>query len=274
MKAYALLSLLFAPLASLALPLNLDGPIEQGALIRGKTAPGAKVTLDGKVLKTSPQGDFVLGFGRDDKGPHLLAVALGDDSAHRKLVPKTRQYRLQKVNGVPERTVNPPEAVQARIRMEAAKVAKVRAETSNRLDFTAPLRWPLTGPITGVYGSQRIYNGTPKAPHFGVDVAAPTGTQVLAPWAGKVVLAEPDLYFSGGTLILDHGHGVSSTFLHLSALDVSPGQEVKAGDPIAKVGATGRATGPHLDWRLNWYEVRLDPALIAPPMPKGEGAPH
>ena len=128
--------------------------------------------------------------------------------------------------------------------------------------------WPAEGPISGVYGSQRFYNGEPRRPHFGVDVAVPTGTIVRAPAAGVVTLAEPDLYFSGGTVILDHGYRLSSSFLHMSEVAVQVGDELQPGDIIGAVGSTGRATGPHLDWRMNWREQRIDPQLLAPPMPK------
>ena len=135
------------------------------------------------------------------------------------------------------------------------------------MDALAGFQWPAIGPISGVYGSQRIYNGTPRSPHYGVDVAVPTGTPVLAPSSGVVTLAEPDLFYSGGTIILDHGFRLSSSFLHLSKVHVAVGQEVKQGELIGEVGATGRATGPHLDWRMSWRNQRIDPQLLAPPMP-------
>ena len=179
-----------------------------------------------------------------------------------------RDYRIQRVEGVPEKTVNPPEADLARIRKESSLAATARNIDSTLTDFSAPFVWPLIGPITGVYGSQRVYNGTPKNPHFGVDVARPKGTVVIAPAGGIVRLAYDDMYFSGGTLIVDHGHGLTSTFMHLSAILVQEGQRIEQGDPIAKVGSTGRATGPHLDWRMNWYEHRVDPQTLVGPMPK------
>ncbi len=144
-----------------------------------------------------------------------------------------------------------------------------RETLADRKDYAEGFGWPLTGRISGVYGSQRILNGEPRQPHYGVDVARPTGTVVTAPAPGVVTLVEADLYYSGGTLIIDHGRGLSSTFIHLSEILVEPGQQVETGDAIAKVGATGRATGPHLDWRMNLGPVRLDPALLAGPMPSG-----
>src|SRR5690606_22525561 len=163
-------------------------------------------------------------------------------------------------------TVTPPPEVAARIEREALQVAAARAIDSDLQTFLDGFAWPLTGRISGVYGSQRIYNGKPGRPHFGVDVAAPVGTRVRAPADGAVILAEPDLFFSGGTLIVDHGYGVSSTLMHLSTVLVKTGDRVLAGQEVAEVGPTGRASGPHLDWRINWFNVRLDPQLIAPPM--------
>ena len=133
--------------------------------------------------------------------------------------------------------------------------------------FAEVFQWPLIGPISGVYGSQRFYNGVAGSPHFGVDIARPTGSQVSAPASGVVTLVHPDMFYSGGTLIIDHGHGISSTFIHLSEILVKEGDAIHQGQVIAKVGQTGRATGPHLDWRMNWFEERLDPQLLMGPMP-------
>jgi murein DD-endopeptidase MepM/ murein hydrolase activator NlpD len=172
--------------------------------------------------------------------------------------------------------VTPPPERLERIRRERKLVGAAKARHLSRpdllLDALAGFEWPAVGPISGVYGSQRIYNGTPRSPHYGVDVAMPTGTPVYAPSAGVVTLAEPDLFYSGGTIILDHGFRLSSSFLHLSKLHVEVGQEVNQGDLIAEIGASGRATGAHLDWRMSWRDQRIDPQLLAPPMPKqGDG---
>lgn len=166
------------------------------------------------------------------------------------------------MKGVDQKHVTPPPELTERIAREAELVAKVRHRDDPRTDFLQDFIWPLSGPITGVYGSRRVYNGTPRAPHYGLDIAGPTGAKVVAPAAGLVTLAEDDLFFSGGTLIVDHGHGLSSTFIHLSKILVKPGDRVAQGQAIAEVGATGRVTGPHLDWRMNWFDVRLDPALL------------
>jgi murein DD-endopeptidase MepM/ murein hydrolase activator NlpD len=247
---------------------QLHGEETQGGLFVG-TAPGASVTFNGKPLQLGPHGEFVFGFDRDGKAGDKL-VARWPDGRHfeRVFKPKPRKYDIQKVNGVPDNTVNPNPADLKRIERDNIVVGKARAVRSDRLDFANGFSWPLVGRISGVFGSQRIYNGEPRQPHYGVDVAAPVGTLARAPAAGKVTLAENDLFFSGGTLMIDHGHGLSSTFLHLSAILVKVGDEVKPGDVIAKVGATGRATGPHLDWRMNWHERRVDPQLLVIPMAK------
>lgn len=249
--------------------LELRGSLEQGALLIGRAPPGSRVALDGRPVRATADGLFAIGFDRD-AGPEarLRIEAPGGRSRTEVLKIKPREYAIQRVTGVPQRTVEPPPEQLERIRREQKLVEQARATDSDREDFAGGFEWPLQGPISGVYGSQRIYNGKPGRPHFGVDVAAAVGTQVRAPAAATVVLAEPDLFFSGGTLIMDHGYGVSSTFMHLSRVLVKNGEQVKAGQVVAEVGATGRATGPHLDWRINWFDVRLDPQTVVKPMDK------
>jgi murein DD-endopeptidase MepM/ murein hydrolase activator NlpD len=183
---------------------------------------------------------------------------------------KSRVYDIQRIDGLPPRMVTPPESVLARIKRENAKIHAARMNDRAEPFFEKGWVWPAKGRISGVYGSQRILNGKARRPHFGVDVAAPVGVKVIAPSDGVVVLAESSLYYTGGTIILDHGHGLTSAFLHMSALAVKAGQRVQQGDLLGAVGATGRATGPHLDWRINWFDRRLDPALLAPPLPESQ----
>ena len=178
-----------------------------------------------------------------------------------------RDYVIQKIEGVPQKTVNPSKEHLNRIQQDAASVRQARRLISNQDDFTAGFIEPSSGPITGVYGSQRFYNGVPKSPHYGIDYAAPTGAPVIAPAGGIITLVHNDMFYSGGTLILDHGHGLSSTFLHLSQILVAQGQRVTPGMVIAKIGASGRATGPHLDWRMNWLDQRIDPQLVLQTLP-------
>ena len=245
-----------------------SGEFTQGALVVGRVPAGSRITLDDQPVAMARDGVFLLGFGRD-AGPaaELRGVTPEGSSWHIPLQIAPRNFKVQRINGLPQAQVTPPPEVLARIRSENARVASARARVRASDDFLGGFAWPVQGPITGVYGSQRILNGEPRQPHYGVDVGVPTGTLVRAPAAGQVTLAEPDLYFSGGTLILDHGYGLSSSFLHLSRLLVEPGVQVAAGDPIAEVGATGRVTGAHLDWRMNLGKVRIDPTLVMQALP-------
>lgn len=187
---------------------------------------------------------------------------------------KPRQYDIQRIDGLPPKKVTPTaKADLARIRADIALVRKVRRRDDPRTDFDQPFIWPVLGRISGVYGSQRILNGNPRRPHFGVDIAVPTGTPVKAPADGVVSMAHDDMFYSGGTLIVDHGHGISTVYMHLSKILVAEGTQVRQGDVIAQVGATGRVTGPHLHWGMNWFETRLDPSLLVSPMPETAATP-
>ncbi len=246
--------------------LTLTGPVVQGGLIIGHTYPDAQVSLDGERLVVDIQGYFVLGFGRDANKPQLLSVRTpGQQPIEKVLHPAQRAYDIERINGLPPNTVSPPASVLERINHEARQVATARLRRDQRSDWLQTFKLPATGRISGVYGSQRVLNGEPKRPHFGLDIAAPEGTSIVAPAAGIVTLAEPDLYYSGGTVIIDHGHGVSSTFLHMQAVDVELEQVLARGDHVGAIGATGRASGPHLDWRMNWRDQRIDPMLLIDP---------
>jgi len=249
---------------------GLDGNALQGGLLWGRVAPGSGVTWNDRSVSVLPDGSFVLGVGRDAPSPGLLSID-GEAPCEVSVEIAQRTYRIQRVEGVPQQTVTPPEEVLERIARERELVRQAKSKRLQRPDLLAAvqlgLRWPVTGRISGVYGSQRVYNGTPGSPHYGVDVARPTGHPVVAPGPGIITLADPDLFYSGGTVILDHGYGLSSSFLHLSEVSVAVGDEVSAGALIGKVGATGRATGPHLDWRMSWLDQRIDPQLLVPPMP-------
>ena len=250
--------------------LALAGSFTQGGLVWGKVTPGTSVTLDGEPLEVLDDGTTLAGFGRDAPNTAELVVA-GETTCTQTLTIEQREYNIQRVEGVPQRTVTPPQEQLDRIARERALVGAAKARRIERPDLLrdtlAGFVWPAQGPISGVYGSQRVYNGTPRSPHYGVDVAVPTGTPVTAPAPGVITLAEADLFYSGGTIILDHGYNLSSSFLHLSEVSVKVGQVVEAGDVIGAVGATGRATGPHLDWRMSWRRERIDPQLLVPPMP-------
>ena len=264
--AAALRAALFCCALSLSAPLaafELQGEIVQGGIVFGTAEPGSTVSLDGEDVMVSNHGLFVIGFGRDETGTRNLTVdePLAGVST-RKLDVAKREYRIERIDGLPPKTVTPdPEALE-RIRSDARKVAAARSRRDERTDYDVEFEWPTAGRISGVYGSQRILNGEPRRPHFGIDIAAPEGAPVTAPAGGVITMAHPDLYYSGGTIILDHGQGLSSTFLHLSKLHVEVGDSVEQGEVIGEVGATGRSTGPHLDWRMNWLGKRVDPQVL------------
>jgi murein DD-endopeptidase MepM/ murein hydrolase activator NlpD len=262
------LMLMLAAPALLAGPVVLQGDLIQGGMVIGETEPGNRVFYDGEPIRVSPEGLFLLGFGRDDALEHTLEIKKREETLERrKLVIGKRQYQIQRIDGLPPEKVTPPERDWERIKRETAMIKRARRLDDPRTDFDKGFVWPAKGIISGVYGSQRILNGEPRRPHFGIDIAAPTGTPVYAPADGVVTLAHPDMFFSGGTLILDHGHQLSSSFLHLSRLHVQEGNRVKQGELIAEIGATGRVTGAHLDWRMNLRKARIDPQLLVPPMP-------
>ena len=242
----------------------LVGEMTQGSLIRGKIAPESQVKLNTKELKVAPDGEFAFGFGRDAALTHQLSWKLANTNQWESMDLKLskRSYKLDKIEGVEQKYVSPPQSVLARISRDNTEIAAARKNFTGSLAFTEDFILPAKGRISGVYGSQRIFNGQAKRPHFGLDIANATGTIVIAPASGIVRLVNKDMYYSGGTLILDHGYGISSTFIHLSAIHVIEGQQIKQGETIAEIGATGRVTGPHLDWRLNWFNERLDPALL------------
>ena len=263
---YLLASLLLF-ISSLVCAVELTGTVVQGGLLFGQAEPGSSVSLDGTEVAISADGQFVIGFGRDETGVRKLVVSSPDGEIfHKSIAIQQSQYEIERVDGLPPSTVSPDPAATARIREEARMVATARQHRDQQAFYTAGFSWPAQGRISGVYGSQRVLNGQPRNPHFGLDIAAPVGTDVRAPADGLVTLTHPDMLLSGGTIILDHGQGLSSAFLHLSEILVEAGTFVKQGDLIARIGATGRANGPHLDWRMNWLDRRVNPQLLLTPI--------
>ncbi len=239
------------------------GSVSQGAMVVGKVPAGSKVRYGDRELRVTPYGSVVFGVGRDAAGPLQVQVQAPNAPARDISIAVTpRDWPIERINGVPPATVNPPKAIAERIEREQARVVAVRSRDDARTGFAQTFSWPVQGRISGRFGNQRVYNGTPKSPHSGMDIAAPNGTPVKAPADGMVTFADTGLYLTGGTVVLDHGHGISSNFLHLSRIDAKVGDVVKQGDIIAAVGATGRATGPHLHWGMNWFDVRIDPLLV------------
>ncbi len=240
---------------------KISGALEQGSLAFGQAPPGSDAALDGRPLAITPDGHFVFGFGWDQTKPSLVSVRYpGGGGDSRPFTPAKRQYDIQRVNGLPQSTVTPPPQVTARIAREAEQIYLARMTNTEGSDFLAGFDWPAPGIESGVFGSQRIDNGVAVAPHFGVDMAAPVGTLIHAPAAGTVSISD-DYYLDGGFTLLDHGQGVSTCYLHQSKRLVKVGDSVKRGQLIGHIGQTGRATGPHLHWAMNWFQVKLDPSL-------------
>ena len=232
-------------------------------MVIGKVPPGSRVEYAGRTLRATGYGSVVFGVGRNETRPATVAVIRPDGSRETANIAVTaRDWPEQRVDGVPPATVNPPPAIAERIRREQARVTEVRTRDDARADFAQTFIRPVEGRISGRFGRARVYNGQPGSPHSGMDIAAPTGTPVKAPAAGIVTFADGDLYLTGGTLLIDHGHGISSNFLHLSRIDVKVGDRVEQGQVVAAVGSTGRSTGPHLHWGMNWFDVRIDPQLV------------
>ena len=256
-----LISLILLLISTSSFALTFEGKFIQGSFILGKTEPDSGVFIDKKKVKVTSNGYFVFGLGRDRK--YDVVITIEKDGVKKKITKKVqkRKYNIQRIDDLDEKQVTPPEEVYERIKLENELIAEARAIETDLDFFKDKFIIPVDDAIiTGVYGSQRILNGKPKWPHYGLDFAQKEGTPVKAMLDGIVTLAEPDLYYSGGTLIFDHGHGISTLYMHMQKIFVKKGQKIKQGEIIGTVGSTGRATGPHLDIRLNWFGTRLDPA--------------
>ncbi len=242
----------------------LEGDFIQGGLVKGKTNKNISVKFKERLLRKTSKGFFVIGFGRDHPKVANLSIKINKKWISKNLYVKKRVYKTQIINGLEKKMVTPPKSFYDRIIRENKAIKNIRNLDSN-IDFIfQKFNWPAKGIISGVFGSQRILNGKPKRPHYGIDIAAKKGTSVLAPIESIVRMAEKDLYYTGGTIMLDHGHGVTSVYSHLSLINVNVGDKILKGQKIGEIGSTGRSTGPHLDWRINWFLERLDPALLVP----------
>lgn len=261
-------SLLFAllPLSvafSTTQKLKLPKSTRQGALVVGYTEPGATISYNNRTLRVGKTGVFVFGLERDAPKQLEIKADFADGKTQTAILSvEQRKYAIERVNGLPQQTVTPDPEIAERITREQAQVTEARKRDDEREGFLQKFIMPVKGRISGVYGSQRIDNGTPKSPHYGLDIAVPTGTPIQAPAAGLITLAESDFFLTGGTVLIDHGFGLTSSFLHMSRLDVKGGETVKQGQVIGAAGATGRASGPHVHWGFNWFDVRLDPGLL------------
>ena len=242
---------------------EFKGKFEQGSFILGRTEPNSSVKVDNKEIRVSKDGFFAFGLGRDRKNDVVIKVSKGKKSEVFKKKIYKRKYEIQRIDGLPPKQVTPPPEVFSRIKKDNILIGEARSLNSEYDYFKNKFIYPIDKYIiTGVYGSQRILNGKPRRPHYGIDFHAPEGTPVKAMMDGKITLAEKDMYFTGGTIIFDHGHGVSTLYMHMKDIKVKIGQKVKQGQIVGTLGQSGRATGPHLDIRLNWFDVKLDPKSI------------
>ena len=245
------------------LPLILRGMPQQSGVLVGETVPNAIIDAAGIAATAGSDGRFIIGFDRDAPPTASIVVTSGGRSTTQVVTVAPRSYPVRTISGLPAATVNPPPEAMARIEREAA----LKARAFNSRDeiargFTERFRWPLESVrVTSPWGAVRRLNGALQRPHYGIDLGGATGTPIFAPASGLVIMAEPDMHFEGGIIAIDHGQGLISIYLHQSRLIARVGQRVVAGTQIGAIGSKGRATGPHLCWRMRWRGRQLDPSL-------------
>lgn len=247
--------------------LELFGQAVEGGLMLGKTEPGAQVSLDQQPVDVSANGDFLISFGRDAAGEKNLSIKMSDRVHQERIIVADREFKIERIDGLPKRKVTPDPKAIARIGKEKKAITAARKETSDQPFYLSGFQWPATGRISGVYGSQRILNGKPRRPHYGTDIAAPTGTPIYAVAPGRVVFVHKGMFFNGKTVLIDHGLGLRSIYIHLNETFVEPGQQVDLSTTLGAIGQTGRATGPHLHFGMTHGSTPVDPEVVLGPMP-------
>ena len=248
--------------------LELNGSFTQGGLLFGKTNSKNKVFFKNKNIFVNDSGDFVLAIGRDEELENVIVIqGLNKKETHKIQISK-RKYKIQRIDGLPKNKVTPSLEEMKRIKKESKKIKKSKSVFLNKTLYKSGFIWPVKGIITGEYGNQRILNGKPRRPHYGLDIAATSGTKIVSPSDAEVILTMEDSFFNGKMIILNHGLGLNSIYSHLKKIYIKEGEKIKKGDLIAEVGNTGRSTGPHLDWRINVYNVAIDPELLLLNQPK------
>ena len=248
--------------------LELNGNFTQGGLLFGKTNPKNKVFFNNKKIFVNDSGDFVLAIGRDEELENLIVIEGSVKKETHKIKISKRKYKIQRIDGLPKNKVTPNKEEMKRIKKESLKIKNSKGIFLNKTLYKSGFIWPVKGVVTGEYGNQRVLNGKPRRPHYGLDIAAKAGTKIVAPSDAEVVLTMEDSFFNGKMIILNHGLGLNSIYSHLKKIYIKEGEKIKKGDLIAEVGNTGRSTGPHLDWRINVYNVAIDPELLLLNQPK------
>ena len=248
--------------------LTIEGAFIQGSLLFGKTTPSSKVFFNDKKIFVNDEGDFLLGISRDAKQKNLLIVEISNKIEKYDLNIIPRKYKIQRIDGLPKNKVTPNQEELKRIKKESRLISKYKNIFLDNTLYKSGFVWPVQGTVTGKYGNQRVLNGKPRRPHFGIDIAAPLGSKIIAPSDAVVSFTFEDTFFNGKMIILNHGLGLNSIYSHLSKIYVKKGDRIKLGDLLAEVGSTGRSTGPHLDWRINVFNVAIDPEILIQNQPK------